>query len=83
MSTTTARFAAVAWFKTVSIRLKKEASIVYGDPVWAWPLNRIGIRTWSKPRFAMNGKSSARTDPPQSPSFGASSRFPRLMPFLK
>jgi hypothetical protein len=30
-----------------------------GDAAEAWPLNRIGIRTWSKPRRAMNGKSSA------------------------
>jgi hypothetical protein len=28
-------------------------------------------------------KSSASMTPPQSPSFGASSRLPRLMPFLK
>ena len=41
------------------------------------------MRTWSKPRLAMKGKSLASTLPPQSPSFGASSRLPRLMPFLK
>src|SRR5512145_484667 len=43
----------------------------------------MGIRTWSKPRLAMKGKSVARIVLPQSPSLGASSRLPRLIPFLK
>src|SRR5438309_9269790 len=71
---------AIAWSTAQSTRAANWRSSVYGASAFAWADHFTGRRTLSNPAALIVLKYSALSVTPHSPSFGASSALPKLIP---